>query len=643
VRAFQSTYVGRHDFPKSLPDFLLQQWFTLNDRDRRAIRKAFRSRHRIGAALQLGFIGMTGTTLRSLEYVPAAVLRHLGRQFKQPVPDIATLRTLYRRRRTRFEHQRWAIQQWGLREFDSAIERRLTEHLHARTDATLSRRRLEQAAREWLYRAYVAIPRARTVTVLVRGVVQGVALQDHRDMRRYVTEWTVQGFIKELLSHRPGEAMTYLEWLRRPPRRRSMKTLLELFVKYKWLEGRIGRGLPIPISRERQHVYARRLRRRRSAQLAELPPYRQELEAMCFAAVCLGTLVDDMLRLVEIRITSIWNWGHKVVADRLIPARVRKKSEILAELRRLVVDQGLTDKAFRTKANTLLITDQPNIRSSRAADVREILSRNARRIRPILQLLTKLDLQGDGDGGNGLSWLDGVYDDGIGTFFLDKAPVWARRWKTLIEESDTQTSARAYEAATAWAVRQGLRNGSLYSKYGFDYADPSSHWMPAEIWKGRRYGYQLEKDLPNAEHLYTDRAEAALCAGLLVVVSLNISPRSHYWPYRIDASWLIFGEQGVPVASGEAATFVREVVVPFLDRNRSPERIRETLLSTRGKMASMRAAQTVFAIDHMERRRDWLEADLAVFKNRYQGYSQGERDKLQGDCATAIERWERGN
>ena len=37
-------------------------------------------------------------------------------------------------------------------------------------------------------------------------------------------------------------------------------------------------------------------------------------------------LADDMLRLLEIRITAIWTWGHKVVADRLIPARVRKKS-----------------------------------------------------------------------------------------------------------------------------------------------------------------------------------------------------------------------------------------------------------------------------------------------------------------------------
>jgi hypothetical protein len=198
-----------------------------------------------------------------------------------------------------------------------------------------------------LYRAYVAIPRRRAITVLVRGVIQSVALQDHRDLRRYMTEATVQGFIKELLSHRPGGAMTHLEWLRRPPRRRSMKTLLELFAKYQSLEERIGRGLPIPISKERQQVYARRLRRRRSAHITELPLFRQELEAMCFAAVCLGTLADDMLRLLEIRITAIWTWGHKVFADRLMPARVRKKSEILAELRRLVTDKTLTDEGFR--------------------------------------------------------------------------------------------------------------------------------------------------------------------------------------------------------------------------------------------------------------------------------------------------------
>jgi hypothetical protein len=405
------------------------------------------------------------------------------------------------------------VEQWGLRKFDAGIEQTVVEHIRTRTFGTLSRDRLEQAALEWLYRAYVAIPNRRLITDLVRGAIRTVAREDHRDLRRFMTESTLQGVLRDLLSHRPRSTMTHLEWLRRPPRRRSLKTLRELFEKYQWLETRIGRGLPIPIPKERQLVYARRMRRRRAAYVTRLPAFRQELESLCFAVVTLGTLADDILRLVEIRLTSIWTWGHRVVAEQA-PARIRKKSEILAELRRLVADHALTDEAFRVKANALLLPDKQDSPRSRAADVREVLARNARRIRPIMQLLIKLDLLGEGVGSEGLSWLNGIYDDGVNTFFLDKVPPWARRWKTLIEESDLQSSCRAYEAATAWAVRQGLRNGSLYSKYGFEYTDPARQLMPLDTWKQRRSGYELEKDLPKTEDLYIERAQAALRASL---------------------------------------------------------------------------------------------------------------------------------
>jgi Domain of unknown function (DUF4158) len=147
MRAFQSAYIGRHDFPSRVSEFELRQWFTFDVRDRRSIRKAFRSRYWIGAALQVGFLAMTGTTLGSLEYVPVVLLRHLGRQFVQKAPDLATLRSLYRRSQTLYQHQRWAIQYWGLVEFDERIEKRLAEHLALRTHAALSRVRLEQMAR----------------------------------------------------------------------------------------------------------------------------------------------------------------------------------------------------------------------------------------------------------------------------------------------------------------------------------------------------------------------------------------------------------------------------------------------------------------------------------------------------------------
>jgi hypothetical protein len=126
----------------------------------------------------------------------------------------------------------------------------------------------------------------------------------------------------------------------------------------------------------------------------------------------------------------------------------------------------------------------------------------------------------------------------------------------------------------------------------------------------------------------------------LVVSSLNISPRNHYWPNVIDGSWLILGVDGIRLASAEAVTLVRDVVLPFIAHNQMPARIRDTLLSTRGNLASVRPARTVFAIDYLERRRDWLEADLALFEERFQDFSQENREKMQSEYRAAAERWD---
>jgi hypothetical protein len=53
--------------------------------------------------------------------VPTELLEHLGEQLAVPAPDIATLRAIYRRRRsTLFEHQTWAIAYLGMRRFQAS-------------------------------------------------------------------------------------------------------------------------------------------------------------------------------------------------------------------------------------------------------------------------------------------------------------------------------------------------------------------------------------------------------------------------------------------------------------------------------------------------------------------------------------------
>src|ERR1700734_3673166 len=78
----------------------IPHFFTLTDADRWELPVHFPNKVRLGAALQLGFLRMTGTTLAATDYVPRAVRKHLGAESQCLVPEITTPRALYRVERT---------------------------------------------------------------------------------------------------------------------------------------------------------------------------------------------------------------------------------------------------------------------------------------------------------------------------------------------------------------------------------------------------------------------------------------------------------------------------------------------------------------------------------------------------------------
>src|ERR1700751_4823316 len=105
MRTLLWSYLGWHRFPRELSLFEVRRFFSLSLPDRHVLRRRFRSRARLGAALQLGFVRMTGTTLEAFDHIPREGLAHMARQLALPAPELATLRALYRRRPTLFEHR----------------------------------------------------------------------------------------------------------------------------------------------------------------------------------------------------------------------------------------------------------------------------------------------------------------------------------------------------------------------------------------------------------------------------------------------------------------------------------------------------------------------------------------------------------
>jgi hypothetical protein len=56
------------------------------------LRRRFRSRSRLGAALQLGFVRMTGATPDAFDYVLRAVHEHVGHQLEISAPQLTRRR-----------------------------------------------------------------------------------------------------------------------------------------------------------------------------------------------------------------------------------------------------------------------------------------------------------------------------------------------------------------------------------------------------------------------------------------------------------------------------------------------------------------------------------------------------------------------
>src|SRR5580658_3909703 len=118
--AWQVPFLTWRRMPADLSEFEIAHFFTLRPIEIRAVRSRYKESLRLGAALQLGFLKMSGRPLSAPQRVPTDLLQHLGEQLAAPVPDIATLRAIYlRRRSTLFEHQAWAISYLGMRRFQA--------------------------------------------------------------------------------------------------------------------------------------------------------------------------------------------------------------------------------------------------------------------------------------------------------------------------------------------------------------------------------------------------------------------------------------------------------------------------------------------------------------------------------------------
>jgi hypothetical protein len=115
MQSWHTTYLGLKELPRDLSAFELQTFFTYSHAEREIIDARYGATHKLGLALHMEFLRLSGRSLNAVKVVPASLWVHLGKEIGVRPPDLASLNALYGRRSTLYEHQQLAQETLGFR------------------------------------------------------------------------------------------------------------------------------------------------------------------------------------------------------------------------------------------------------------------------------------------------------------------------------------------------------------------------------------------------------------------------------------------------------------------------------------------------------------------------------------------------
>ena len=483
VRRWQHRYLGLDVFPEPFGELEIDTFFRFSPELRARILTRRGPLPRVGAALHLGFLEMTGTVPHRFDRIPPVLLQHLGRELELPVPSIASLKTLYQRDETRYRHRVWSRSVLGLTEHVDgqvpAIVGALTEH----AEGGASKAALLNAARVWFYEHRTVLPVPAVLNRLVGRARKLVEDKARKHILREVSEETLDRWIAILLElETPGQ--TKLEWLQKRPLPATPKGLRSEIAKIHFLLDLEVDRLELPeVRHEQQRAFARRLRHRSPSRFATLVPRTQRLLAACYLRVKLLESTDIALFMMDVITTDIWNRAtHQAVKD-----AAESNGRLLALLHdiRLVIEDGSVDDREARERIRELLPEPIELQSlSKTKEIRELLIANPRRCRGVLKQLLRLEVQGAPGCRvlEALGVLKGLYAREARSLPEGTDVRFAPTWHELLIGGDRAKAWRAFQVALLFEAHKGLRNGSLWVPYSWAYRERDRLLIPAAKW-----------------------------------------------------------------------------------------------------------------------------------------------------------------
>jgi Domain of unknown function (DUF4158) len=169
---WQATFLGLKQLPRALSGFEIEAFVTFTASERALIEARRGPSLKLGLALQIGFLRMSGRVLDAVRIVPPALWKHLGNQFGEQAPDLASLRAMYRRHRTLFDHPELACEALGFHPLIEAQRRALVRTLRRELRQTADRQRLLAYAQQWLYDRKLLVMREKDLRAIISAAIR---------------------------------------------------------------------------------------------------------------------------------------------------------------------------------------------------------------------------------------------------------------------------------------------------------------------------------------------------------------------------------------------------------------------------------------------------------------------------------------
>jgi hypothetical protein len=227
MQGWHTTFLGMRGLPRDISDFEMKAFFTFDGAERDAINARRGDSHKLGLALHIGFLRMSGRLLGAFRVIPVALWRHLGNELGIAAPEVASLRAMYERGRTLFDHQQVACTVLGFQWMSEHQRRSLVRELRDEVARCADRDQLLVRARQWLYKNKLVIVHERAIRTLIAAALAQLEVETGTAIAASVDPATLDRWRASVSELRP-DGQTQQSWLWAAPAKHSTRQISEV-------------------------------------------------------------------------------------------------------------------------------------------------------------------------------------------------------------------------------------------------------------------------------------------------------------------------------------------------------------------------------------------------------------------------------